>query len=299
MLSDRRFADVPHALGGVELVHWNPSGMLPSPFDPAGPMEQQSMNNFGDLLGPLLAARLAPRPDMRRRRHRQTTRRLLTVGSVLHFAEEGDTVWGSGVNAKMPDSHYRFRTLDVRAVRGPLTAAWLNRRGIASPAIYGDPALLIPDLFPVLRRWARRKVHDLTVLPNLNDWDALKDAPGAWHPRLPLGMTLRRIAESRFVTGSSLHGIVLADSLGIPARLIASTTEPLFKYEDYYQGTGRELGTVARDVREAERLGGAEPLDRWDPALLREAFPRDLWSRSQPRGRSAASAEEPSNDRKR
>ena len=36
---------------------------------------------------------------------------------------------------------------------------------------------------------------------------------------------------------SSLHGIVLAEAFRIPARMLRLTeNEPLYKYQDYYEG---------------------------------------------------------------
>ena len=49
-------------------------------------------------------------------------RKLLALGSILTYARNNDVVWGSAVNGKWLDlKHYKFTTLDVRAVRGPLT----------------------------------------------------------------------------------------------------------------------------------------------------------------------------------
>ena len=45
--------------------------------------------------------------------------RLFAIGSVLHNARDGETVWGSGINAKIPEAQHRFRRLDVRGIRDP------------------------------------------------------------------------------------------------------------------------------------------------------------------------------------
>jgi pyruvyltransferase len=87
---------------------------------------------------------------------------------------------------------------------------------------------------------------------------------------------LQTIAASEFVTGSSLHAIVIAESLGIPARLMRSSHEPEFKYLDYYLGSGRRGYEAAGSAGEAMARGG-EPAPRWDPDPLLAAFPRDLW----------------------
>ncbi len=263
-------------VAGPRAFSWNPvRPVLPGRLGARLPV-RRPVNNFGDLLGPLVV-------DLMLRERGATPARsdsaptLFSVGSVLHFAADGDVVWGAGVNGKVAGSAHGFRALDVRAVRGPLSRAFLAARGIAAPAVYGDPALLLPDLLPELRRFAATKSHRLTIVPNLNDVRRYGiRAAGTLHPRSPLRHCLRRIAQSELVVGSSLHGIVVAESLGIPARLVRSGAEHGFKYEDYYAGTGRPDFSPAASVAEAVRRGG-EPAPRWSPAPLRQAFPFDLW----------------------
>jgi pyruvyltransferase len=237
---------------------------------------RRPVDNFGDLLGPLVVELMLRQRGAAPARSGSTVT-LFSVGSVLHFAADGDVVWGAGVNGKVDRSAHAFRRLDVRAVRGPLSRAFLASRGIAAPEVYGDPALLLPDLLPGLRRLAATKTHPLTVVPNLNDVRRYGiRATDTVHPRSPVRHCLRRIAQSELVVGSSLHGIVVAESLGIPARLVESRTEHRAKYEDYYAGTGRSDFCPAASVPEAVRLGG-EPAPRWSPEPLRRAFPYDLW----------------------
>jgi pyruvyltransferase len=77
--------------------------------------------------------------------------------------------------------------------------------------------------------------------------------------------------------GSSLHAIVVAESLGIPARVIASRAEHPFKYEDYYRGTGRRGVEAAQSMKEAVAMGGRD-LPHFDADGLIAAFPVDLWA---------------------
>lgn len=261
----------------VELFAWNErkSG-LPLAITERLPIALgRRVNNFGDLLGPVIVQRLLAShgiiPDSA-----VADRRLLSIGSVLHFARDNDVIWGTGVNGKIPDSHYLFQSLDVRAVRGPRTRAFLNARGIEAPTIFGDPALLLPDVMPELVALSAHKRFDYTVVPNLNDLRAYEKTPHLLNPRSPVEVCLRRIAQSEMVIGSSLHAIIVAESLGIPAQRVASSVEEGFKYEDYYLGTGRTQVRVASTVSEALEIGGApEPIV--DRHALVNAFPFDLW----------------------
>jgi pyruvyltransferase len=265
----------------IELYSWNPGrplmpGLLGRRLARAG-YAGAPMNNFGDLLGPEIVKRMLASEGVDLSFARSETR-LLSVGSVLHFARDGDTIWGTGRNGKESDANHRFSQLDVRAVRGPLTAKYLESRGITAPSIFGDPGVLTAQYFSELSPAPGQKKHVVTIVPNLNDlpkyrrWDNLLD------PRTSLEKCIERIANSELVVGSSLHGIVVAESFGVPARLIGSNHESKFKYEDYYLGTGRSMPRTAMSVDEALQMGGVEPM-AYDPAALIEAFPYDLWER--------------------
>jgi pyruvyltransferase len=266
---------------GVDVVHWNPRrNTLPFPFRrlPVG----RRVGNFGDLLGPVIVQALRDRADSPAAAPSAPTSRLLSVGSIVHLASDGDLVWGSGVNAKNAADEYRFRTIDVRAVRGPLTRAWLADRGVDAPAVYGDPALLLPMLFPDLRARSACKTRRLTVVPNLHDAQRHGDHPDVVDPRAPWRAVVDRIAQSEAVVGSSLHGIVIAESLGIPCALVRPGDEPDFKYRDFYAGAGREIDEpFAETIEEAvARTDSWEPLDAWRAQSLIDAFPVELWRQS-------------------
>lgn len=261
--------DIEEDARGVVLVRWDP--VRPRPTEPG---LLAPVSNFGDLLGPLIVRRLLESttdPEL------QGSGRLLSVGSVLHFARPGDTVWGSGVNGKIRLGELLDAGgLDVRATRGPYSAAALARNGHAVPAVHGDPALLLPELFPEVAEWTTRKRRGTTIVPNMHDHAALAADGRTVDPQADLWSVIRAIAESEFVVGSSLHGVIVAEALGIPARAIRSSAESVFKYDDYYAGTGRWTVELASDVAHAERLGGAQPPE-WDAAALRGSFPADLW----------------------
>lgn len=271
----------------IEVVHWNPRRSLYRGHFRFGPRK----NNFGDLLGPIIVKRLLEQRGIDPRAGKDS-RRLLAVGSIMHFARDGDVIWGTGVNgrsldltgknaAETQDLSMKFAQLDVRAVRGPLTRQFLDERGIAAPAVYGDPGLLVGTL------WSRDELvsaagiadvthRSITVVPNFHDFAAQSHESGAVDPQGPIAKVLGAIAASDLVVGSSLHGVIVAESLGIPARLVVSGNEPLYKYRDYYAGTGREDFTPATSIEQACELGG-EPLPNWDSRPLLDAFPYDLW----------------------
>lgn len=264
-------------VNGVDVVHWNPRRpVITGRFGNRLHLGRRR-NNFGDLLGPALVSRLVAEQGLERAAIRQRTPRLVAIGSIIHFAADGDVIWGSGINGKVSDDDHRFSQLDVRAVRGPLTRDALIARGIEVPEIFGDPGLLAPIVFPELPRWSQGKRHQLSIVPNLHDFSIWQSHPDVVDPTAPLLTVLERIARSERVVGSSLHGIIVAESLGVPATLMRPGTEPLFKYEDYYRGTGRHEFPVAKDLDEALATH-AEPIESWSNTELLAAFPSDLWT---------------------
>lgn len=198
---------------------------------------------------------------------------MLTVGSILHLARPGDVVWGSGANVKEPAPIPR--DLDVRAVRGPRTADLLRGLGIRSAAVFGDPALLLPHLWTDEQLGIVRGSGGTVLVPNLHDRRHFP--PDALSPRGSPLERVRQIASAQRVIASSLHGVVVAEAFGVPTVLVASRTEPSFKYEDYYLGTGRDLPAAASDWRTALDAPPNPPLREWDAAALLETFPEDLW----------------------
>ncbi|TQE98392.1 MAG: polysaccharide pyruvyl transferase family protein [Spiribacter salinus] len=237
--------------------------------------------NFGDLLGPMIAARLldkygyrgeprvAGEPDA-------VAPNLLTIGSVLHFARDGDIVWGSGRNGKIPDEAHTFENIDIRMVRGPLTKSFLEARGFSVPNILGDPGILVAELFPELRALAQKKHYELTVIPNLNDQRAKFSGYPVTNPTEDTWRILERIARSKLVVSASLHGIIVAEALGAPVRVLRSDAEPEFKYLDYFLGTGRSEFTIYETIDSS--ISGISPeLPSFDAKRMIEAFPYDLF----------------------
>lgn len=246
--------------------------------------QQKSFINFGDYLSNLLVERIVGEPVRIHKRHpKNQEKKLLAIGSILLFAREGDVIWGTGLNGKLAQKeHFSFQHLDVRAVRGPLTRQFLQENfHIDCPETYGDPALLFPYFFPEFQRKANPK-YEYIVIPHYSEKHLFpKEASGnIVYPTDPWDEVIEKITDSRFVISSSLHGIILAEAFGIPARLLrVSENEPLLKYKDYYYGTNRFAFQYATSVEEALQMGG-EPPFQCDLKKLYEAFPFEYWKQA-------------------
>lgn len=236
--------------------------------------------NVGDHLSKVIVAAVLGLRDIELRHKRDTRKRLLAIGSVLHFARDGETVWGSGVNGKIAADRHRFEHLDVRAVRGPKTRAFLQQRGIAVPEVYGDPGLLMPLFFrrELLQPAQRRP---FAIVPHFNE-PAGKYAGWDEHLIFPAGKPadfVRQLLGAERIVSSSLHGLILAEAYGIPAIYLDwGNGEDRFKYDDYYHGTGRmqwHSGDSVEACLDSADNDGFE-LRSIQNGLL-EAFPHDLW----------------------
>lgn len=237
--------------------------------------------NFGDYLSLKLVERIVKKPIRVYEGDLGKERKLLAIGSILSFATDWDIVWGAGINGKLlQKKDYLFHHLNVRAVRGPLTREFLLRHfNIRSPEIYGDPGLLFPYFFPEFKRSASPH-YPYIVIPHYSEIHLFpkEGNPHVVYPSDPWDEVIRKILDSQFVISSSLHGIVIAEAYGIPARLLRITDhEPLFKYKDYYLGTHRPYFQYAHSVDEALKMGGEPPFD-CDLNKLYQAFPFEFWS---------------------
>ncbi|MCK7616249.1 polysaccharide pyruvyl transferase family protein [Roseibium sediminicola] len=254
----------------------------------------KSSINFGDEIGPMVVEALCRKigldleivPTVATKKSK-----LLAVGSVIHEANDGDVVWGVGVNSKHSRKLAKGTDIMFNAVRGPLTRSILLNDGFDCPEIYGDPGLLFPMLFDKEIRACRGRLEraaealgttmpETLVIPNLNDDRFL---PQLAQPKPDKSIMVLRpnlnpitiaayISAAKYVISSSLHGLVFADVYRKSIVRMISQYEPEFKYTDYYEGTGRSV-PMAYPTVEAALDGDFVHALEWNPEPLIRAFP--------------------------
>lgn len=233
-------------------------------------------NNFGDMISKDLVARIVGKPIPSAPARQQIPgQAFLALGSIIHEARTGDVVWGSGFRVKT--TYDTYSNLDVRAVRGPITRLLLLNKGIPCPEIYGDPGLLVPLFFPEFQR--EEPLYEYIVIPHFYQVSCFRDEPNLVSPSQDWRVVLHYILRSKLVISSSLHGIILAEAFGVPARLFRHPvlcSEPLMKFYDYFMATGRPNYKFAHSIKEALEIGGAPPIDI-DLTPLLNSFPYDLF----------------------
>ncbi len=196
--------------------------------------------NFGDALNPLIVERLfgiqVQWADL-------SSATLVGAGSCLQWVAEEVAerpreihVWGTGY---MFDKEPAVSSPLVQhhAVRGKYSRTYGGLEMVA----LGDPGILSSLLFEksVMKR------HAIGIVPHLWNRDDveihnLRDH----HPEVqvidvtqPSMEVIRQIAECEFIFSSSLHGLVVADSFGIPNQWVEFTRKPFgdqWKFKDYY-----------------------------------------------------------------
>lgn len=240
--------------------------------------------NFGDYLSVVITGELLRDNDLNFNKYDNVKNKILGIGSVLHFANNNDIIWGSGINGKVPFEKHTFENLDVRMTRGPLTSDKLFEMGISCPENFGDPALLLPSLRPDLKRdLVKNKV---IMLPNLNEMKKLTKI------KIPKGIKLvspinywkyvvEEILTSELVITSSLHGLILSEVYNVPAKFVKPFGgETFFKYEDYYEGTGRILNNPKESFLDSINfkmgVNSSEPI--FNPDKMIKSFPIEFFT---------------------
>ena len=251
----------------------------------------RKLPNFGDAISQIVVAHAAGR-DVCHAKPKVCD--LFAVGSIMNVARnnhlalrEDDTkpwIWGTGCIGNLTGDF--LDNVQVALLRGPMTA---KKLGIEARG-FGDPGLLIADAMgeEIARSHKVGLVlhHSHLVDPALV---ALADA----HRDIEMidvrsdpREVCRAIAACRFVVSSSLHGLVVADSFGVPNRWLDPTgihRKPEFKFLDYAAGIGRKLDVpiLAEELAGFvaglgdERIGYQDGIERSKCDLM-TAFPQEL-----------------------
>ncbi len=199
---------------------------------------------------------------------------VMGIGSILTmFDINNSIIWGSGI--LLPNKPFRGKPKEVRAVRGPLTRQKLLESGIDCPAVYGDPALLLPLYY----RPNVEKKYKLGVIPQYDSnknplLDSLRNDPevtiikiGEYEHWLDI---VDQICMCETIMSSSLHGLVLAEAYKIPnvwTHLAGDNPLDFFKYHDFFLSLGNDREPLCfNDYVTKESV--YEHLKEWSPSNI-------------------------------
>lgn len=236
----------------------------------------QEALNLGDALSPVIVSHMLSKKGLSLSMRTEKTYHLYAVGSVLTAGMQDAVVWGSGVLNASITERLRHRQLDIRAVRGPLTRCVLRDYGYQVPEVYGDPAIFLSDIYhpDVMIKKAR---YGLILHKDDQRQRAHADCLMISIQTNDYRRFVQQLLSVEMIISSSLHGIILAETYGIPAVLWAPQKDYL-KYDDYYYSTGRLTYPVLNDWQELNTIQ-PPPLPDFTvmKAQLEKAFPYDLF----------------------
>lgn len=241
-----------------------------------------SGSNFGDAVNPFILDKIF---SLKCDAVSHSEAQLFMIGSILGKAMLPEkriskriryalksplTVWSSGFIRDDLSGMCAPRKLNVCALRGELSRALLEKilkRTLKVPL--GDGGVLISRLLDKLPD----KKYAVGIVPhfvdsNLPEIELIRKKIPGTTVISPLGNPLecaRKIAECETILSSSLHGLIAADSFGIPNRQIILSNKivgGLFKYNDYYSVFGKtaqplmlnellNYGTTAENIRKS------------------------------------------------
>ncbi|MFC3569368.1 polysaccharide pyruvyl transferase family protein [Paracoccus simplex] len=218
--------------------------------------EQPYPGNLGDIVNPYIVEHVTGIPPQWEGRGVG----LCAIGSVIKYARDGSDVWGSGT----PNSGDKLAAgAHYHAVRGPLTRDLVLANGGTCPEIYGDPAWLLPVLYP---RKAPPRCKTGLILHFTHEDMATPVAPGIKRIDIrrigydEIEAFLDEMLDCERIISSSLHGVIIAQAYGIPACLATVTGSSTqihgdgIKFDDYYRSIGHEKAPEAVDLSELLRL---------------------------------------------
>lgn len=236
--------------------------------------------NFGDAVNPILVERVF---GIAYKSVPKTEAELIAVGSIMQrFTAENLVssvqkmfypflhVWSSGFIA---DEEYKYfkRNIDIYAVRGRLTKQKCEKiLGKELDIPLGDGGLLLSEL---LDRKVPKK-YELGIIPHVADFKnpIFEKIKGAVNNSVIIDLSqepmkvLKKIAACNCVISTAMHGLIAADSLGIPNKWIEVSDQidgAGFKFRDYYSAFGLD-GMAAKYLTPEESFYERDLKDVYD-----------------------------------
>lgn len=209
------------------------------------PYPKEWSKNWGDAIAATIIKHFSGNENVVSTANSSINGKIVSVGSVMGHVRENDMVWGTGTIDKQVHFPYMGNPFFF-AVRGPKTREILARVGHKVPDVYGDPALLYPQIYnPEVKT-----THEWGIIPHYVDTHhpgvkSLVDK-GVKFIDICAGENefIDQLKSVKKVVSSSLHGLIAADAYGIPNARINLTGRLVggdHKFIDYSESIGREL----------------------------------------------------------
>lgn len=247
-------------------------------------------SNFGDNLNHYMINKLSSNKLVVFVSPTDDCEKFMCIGSILNHDVNNCNVWGSGVASSKDIIAPKNK---IFAVRGKLTGKLLKEQGIEYNEVYGDPALLLPQIYKIENTnnsyniYNSSKKHKIVgIIPHYIDskiiHDAFYDLQNINNSsiknnntiikiidvNLPIESFINEVTSCDSIISSSLHGLICADAYGIPslwAKFSNNIGGDDFKYYDYYSSI--DVHAKMYDFRNLK--------DIKEPLILPELYPTE------------------------
>ncbi|ARF08815.1 polysaccharide pyruvyl transferase GTB-type glycosyltransferase [Catovirus CTV1] len=237
----------------------------------------QQNGNFGDEMSPVLVNKISKRDVINCASLNKPC--LIAIGSYLQMAKDNDIIWGTGI--RTIDQPCNYKNLRVKAVRGPITKKYLEKKKIFVPNVFGDPALLYTRLFDIQEdvNYLNKIgfIPHYTSLSTYQNNNKLPNNIKIISPLEKLDTVVSQIKTCNCVISSSLHGLIMADSFNIPNYWLyeCHLNEGILKFEDYFASQNRQI-KMHNSIENILKSSSEEYGNKINLNLLMDSFPREL-----------------------
>lgn len=203
--------------------------------------------NWGDYINPYLIENLTGKKVISSKRIFNVFGRekLIGIGSILNTNLNNSVIWGSGY-IEVPHK-VKGVPNEILALRGKYTAKIFKDVGVNDSGVYGDPALLYPEMYypekdkkyklGVIPHYSELHYFDNKKFKNYEDVKVISPiVKNGEHHKI-----IDELCQCEFIISSSLHGLILADAYNIPTARFTLSGKIIgddFKFKDYYSGVG-------------------------------------------------------------
>lgn len=219
---------------------WSARAMLGRPNESLALFYFLRVNNIGDRINPTIVGAMSRRPTVWV--NKATGPHLLAAGSLMAVSNAQSRIWGTcvmhpSIGVGSP------RREHVKALRGKLSVTALRAAGMAVGDVpLGDPGFFMSTVVP--RPESTGRSYSLGLIPHYVDWNhpyvrALRKHEDVTiiDVTTPEADIISQVVSCKAIISSSLHGLVIAESYGIPniwAALSDRVVGEGFKFHDWF-----------------------------------------------------------------
>ena len=155
-------------------------------------------------------------------------------------------IFGAGFLCEKYQNESYLRNINLIAVRGKITLQRLINNGVktSKKVILADPGILLPIIYDQIKIKKQKKIYNLCIIPHYIDKNnTLIKKNIRIKGSLIINIEgnpyyfMSSLSKCQRVLSSSLHGLIISDSMGIPNMRMIVSDKIIggdYKFKDYY-----------------------------------------------------------------